>query len=92
MLNIVVGRDGRVACRGFGQRGLQAYREAYGMRVMWRPVTILAGRCTDTPPSDLLTWETAEGARKFAGMNGGTVTTVTEFFYSPSKIVTPVTA
>ena len=39
----------------------------------------------EPPPPHLLTWDTADGARKFAGMNGGTVITVTEYFYSPRQ-------
>lgn len=71
-LHIVVGRDGRVACKG--------WRGQTGSPFVWGQVD-----ARQVPPDYLMTWETAEGAQKFANMNGGNVTTVMEFFYSPVK-------
>lgn len=73
-LHIVVGWDGRVACRGLGSLPTMVWREV----------------APDSLWPMILTWETREGAQKFARMNGGTVTTWPEF--SKRGIVTPVTA
>jgi hypothetical protein len=35
------------------------------------------------PPDNLLTWETENGASRFASMNGGKQLTVLEHFYAP---------
>jgi hypothetical protein len=69
---IVVGRDGRLACKGF--------RGVTGAPFIWGAVD------TRQPPPDyLLTWDTQDGAQKFANMNGGNVTTVMECFYAPRQ-------
>lgn len=73
-LHIVLMRGtttGAVACR----RGLP------DASFCWESVL----RTADPPPAYLLTWETAAGARKFAEMNGGTVTTVAEYFLASAQ-------
>jgi len=71
-LYIVAGRDGRVASKG--------YRGVAGAPFIWSQVDP-----RQAPPDYMLTWETQNGAQKFADMNGGNVTTVMEYFYSPAQ-------
>jgi len=68
----VINATGQVACKGWATFG-QAFVEAYGPGFKWRTPDA-NGRA----PDDVLTWETRDGAQKFADMNGGTVTTITE--------------
>lgn len=71
MNKFIVELSGQLACRGSVTAG--AFR--------WRPIAPNVA-----PPDDILTWDTQEGAQKFTGMNGGAITTVLDYFYSPRPV------